>query len=109
MGEKYNVRQHLDDILDPGFIQNDEKDIARMGEKQELRRNFRTISSIGFTSCVMATWELLLTSTSPTLEAGSSAGLFWSYVWAYVGQTFVVLSLAEMASVAPTAGGKLKS
>lgn len=32
--------------------------------------------------------------------------MFWSLCWAYAGQTFVILSLAEMASMAPTAGGQ---
>lgn len=41
----------------------------------------------------------------PALIPGGSTCLFWSIVWAYVWQTFVVLSLAEMASMAPTAGG----
>ena len=35
------------------------------------------------------------------LTAGGLAGLFWSLVWCYAGQTFIVLSLAEMASMAP--------
>lgn len=52
----------------------------------------------------MGTWEILLTSNTPALLAGGSAGLFWSVCWAYAGQAFVVLSLAEMASMAPTAG-----
>lgn len=34
------------------------------------------------------------------------SGLFWSLCWAYTGQFFIVLSLAEMASMAPTAGGQ---
>lgn len=33
-------------------------------------------------------------------------GLFWSLCWSYTGQFFIVLSLAEMASMAPTAGGQ---
>jgi choline transport protein len=33
--------------------------------------------------------------------AGGLAGLFWSLVWCYAGQSFIVLSLAEMASMAP--------
>jgi len=37
---------------------------------------------------------------------GGLAGLFWSVVWTSIGQFFVVLSLAEMASMAPTAGGQ---
>ena len=32
-------------------------------------------------------------------------GLFWSLVWTHFGQFFVVLSMAEMARLAPTVGG----
>ncbi|KAF7595508.1 hypothetical protein BBP40_005844 [Aspergillus hancockii] len=89
-----------------GFTINDQRDMQRMGKKQELRRNFRLISTIGFTTCVMGTWEILLTSNTPGLTAGGRPGLFWSLVWAYCGQTFIVLSMAEMSSMAPTAGGQ---
>lgn len=37
---------------------------------------------------------------------GGLAGLFWSLIWTTIGQFFVVLSLAEMASMAPTASGQ---
>ena len=40
------------------------------------------------------------------LIAGGLSGLFWSLCWAYSGQFFIVLSLAEMAAMAPTAGGQ---
>lgn len=30
---------------------------------------------------------------------GGLAGLFWSYIWTFVGFTFVEMSLAEMASM----------
>lgn len=30
---------------------------------------------------------------------GGLAGLFWSYIWTFVGFVFIVLSLAEMASM----------
>ena len=89
-----------------GFTYHDKMDMKRMGKKQELLRNFRTFSSIAFTTCVMGTWEILLTANTQGLIAGGSAGLFWSLVWAYAGQAFVILSLAEMASIAPTAGGQ---
>ncbi|KAK4982738.1 hypothetical protein LTR50_007606 [Elasticomyces elasticus] len=45
-------------------------------------------------------------ANSQGLTAGGLAGLFWSLCWAYLGQFFVVMSLAEMASMAPTAGGQ---
>jgi len=88
-------------------VYNDRRDMQRMGKKQELMRNFRVISSIGFTTCVMGTWEILFTTNTQALISGGSAGLFWSMVWTYLGQTFIVLSLAEMASMAPTAGGQV--
>ena len=88
------------------FTYHDQLDMQRMGKKQELSRNFRSLSSIAFTSCVMGTWEVLLTANTEGLVLGGSAGLLWSLVWAYTGQMFVMLSLAEMSSIAPTAGGQ---
>ncbi|PNY28121.1 amino-acid permease [Tolypocladium capitatum] len=107
--------ESLEDDLQPeiraDFTVHDKRDMRRMGKKQvfrltEYQRNFRLVSTIGFTTCVMGTWEILLSSNTQGLAAGGLAGLFWSLCWAYIGQTFIVLSLAEMASMAPTAGGQ---
>lgn len=86
----------LDDVAKEGFTVNDQLDMKRMGKKQEFRRNFKFWTSVAFTCCVMGTWEILLTSNTQALLAGGSAGLFWSLCWCYIGQTFVVLSLAEI-------------
>lgn len=96
----------LDHMVKQGFTPNDQTDMRRMGKKQEFRRNFRLLTTVGFTCCVMGTWEILMTSNSQALLAGGSAGLFWSLCWSYLGQTFIVLSLAEMSAMAPTAGGQ---
>ncbi len=37
---------------------------------------------------------------------GGPAGFIWSFIWTWVGFGTVMLSLAEMASMAPTAGGQ---
>lgn len=42
----------------------------------------------------------------PGLVNGGLAGLFWSLVWTHVGQLFIVLSLAEIASLAPSSRGQ---
>lgn len=47
----------------------------------------------------MGTWEIFLTSNTPALVSGGLAGLWWQFIWVYFGQTFVVLSLAEMGSM----------
>ena len=96
----------LDDVVKQGFTVKDQQDMRRMGKEQEFRRNFRFLTTVGFTCCVMGTWEILMTSNTQALLAGGSAGLFWSLGWAYLGQTFIVLSLAEMSAMAPTAGGQ---
>ncbi|KAF2096693.1 putative amino acid transporter [Rhizodiscina lignyota] len=96
----------LDDVAKEGFTQNDQRDMQRMGKSQQFRRNFKLITTIGFTTCVMGTWEILLTANTQGLVAGGLSGLFWSLCWAYIGQFFIVLSLAEMAAMAPTAGGQ---
>ena len=47
-----------------------------------------------------------MTATTQGLVDGGPAGLIWSYVWTFFGFSFVIASLAEMASMAPTAGGQ---
>lgn len=77
-----------------------------MGKRQKVQREFQYLSTIGFASCVLGTYEIFLTTNTSGLRDGGLAGLFWSLIWTYIGQSFVVLSLAEMASMAPTAGGQ---
>lgn len=89
---------------DDGFTRTDAREMKRMGKKQELRRNFRTLSTIAFTIILQGTWEVLLTATTQGMTNGGLAGLVWSYIWTFFGFIFVVLSLAEMASMCPTVG-----
>ncbi|KAM0719022.1 hypothetical protein Q7P37_004927 [Cladosporium fusiforme] len=84
----------------------DKAEMRRMGKQQELRRDFRALSTLAFTVILQGSWEVLLVASTEALVAGGVAGLFWSYIWTYAGMTFVVLSLAEMASMAPTSGGQ---
>ncbi|KAK3680944.1 hypothetical protein LTR37_021017 [Vermiconidia calcicola] len=62
----------LDAVAKEGFTANDQRDMQRMGKKQEFRRNFRFLTTVGFT----CTWEILMTSNTQALTAGGSAALF---------------------------------
>ncbi|KAN0096808.1 amino acid permease [Hyaloscypha variabilis] len=84
----------------------DQRDMQVMGKLQELRRNFRFISILGFACTLMSTWELVLASTAFSLMNGGSAGLIWTFVIVVAGYSFVFASLSEMASMAPTSGGQ---
>ncbi|KAK4925054.1 hypothetical protein LTR49_007827 [Elasticomyces elasticus] len=73
-----------------------------------MYRNFRALQTISFASGIIGTWEILLAASGPGLQNGGLAGVMYSTLWTvrnsigYIGQLFVSLSLAELASMAPT-------
>ncbi|OAT10936.1 GABA permease [Blastomyces gilchristii SLH14081] len=95
-----------DEIVRRGHTKNDRKDMNRMGKRQELIRNYRPLSALSFALILQATWEFMLISNTEGLINGGLAGLFWSYLWTFIGFGFVIFSLAEMASMAPISGGQ---
>ncbi|KAK5202403.1 hypothetical protein LTR41_011846 [Exophiala xenobiotica] len=84
----------------------DDRDMLRLGKKQEFKRNFNFLSTLGFVSIYMATWEFVISSLSDALVNGGFAGLLWTFVITVLCYSSVVLSLAEMCSMAPTSGGQ---
>lgn len=40
------------------------------------------------------------------LYNGGLPGLFYSYIWTFIGFGFIIASISEMASMAPTSGGQ---
>ena len=89
-----------------GYTHDDRHDMDRMGKRQELLRDYRPHSILSFAVVLQATWEFLLISITQGLTDGGLAGLFWTYVWTFLGFSLVIASLAEMASMAPTSGGR---
>jgi hypothetical protein len=47
-------------ILDKGYTSKDQREMQRLGKRQELIRNFRPLSALAFTALLQATWEFLL-------------------------------------------------
>ncbi|KAK5702006.1 hypothetical protein LTR97_004824 [Elasticomyces elasticus] len=85
---------------------HDEADMNRIGVKQELRRNFHSISTFSLTCIVMGTWMGMIASSSFSLINGGRAGTVWIYIITWIFQTPVIASMAEMASMAPTSAGQ---
>lgn len=77
----------------------DVQDMARMGKRQETRRNFRQVTILGFTMVVLSSWEAILATSVFALGNGGTAGLIWGYFIIFIGFGFVTASLAEMASM----------
>lgn len=61
---------------------------------------------LGFASTVMVAWEILPVTSVFALTDGGPAILFWSLIAGTIGMSFVYASLAELASMYPTAGGQ---
>ena len=105
-GSSFTEELGVSGTHDQNHTVHDEKDMNRMGRKQELIRNFRPLSAFSFTVILQATWEFLLISNTQGLVDGGLAGLFWSYIWTFIGFGIVMISLAEMASMAPISAGQ---
>jgi choline transport protein len=83
-------------------------DMARLGRKQELRRNFKSLSILGLATTTMSTWVAMLLSSVFSLINGGLAGTVWIYVASWLCVFAVAGSLAEMSSMAPHSGGQYR-
>ncbi|KAJ5867916.1 hypothetical protein N7534_002469 [Penicillium rubens] len=95
-------------LVEPRYMGTlaDRRDMNALGRVQVLRRNFRFISIVGFGCTLICTWEVILTLLAAGLTDGGTAGLIWGFIGVSCGFTLVYASIAEMASMAPTAGGQ---
>ena len=97
----------LDALQDSkGGTVEDCRDMHRMGKSQQLRRNFRFVSIVGFVMVLQSTWESMLLAIEYGLINGGTAGVIWITVFVIIGALCMIASMAEMASMAPTAGGQ---
>ncbi|KAG9769434.1 Choline transport protein [Exophiala dermatitidis] len=85
---------------------NDEELLAALGHKQELRREFSLWSLGALCLCLMATWEALSSAVAAALVSGGAPCLFYNYIISFMGTLATACSLAEIASIWPTAGGQ---
>jgi choline transport protein len=96
----FNVENGVDvTAIGKGATSEDARDMLRMGKTQETRRNFRSITILGFSLVILSSWETVLATSVFALSNGGTAGLIWGYLIVMIGFGFVVASLAEMASM----------
>ncbi|KAI5364011.1 Putative amino acid/polyamine transporter I [Septoria linicola] len=94
------------------IVKNDEipleqiNSIIKAGETEELREGFSVWSLGALLVCLMATWEALATVVASALTNGGPPCLFYNYIISFLGTLALAASMAEMASMFPTAGGQ---
>ena len=86
--------------------ERDAQVLARLGKKSVLERRFGFLSMLGFTCTILETWEGSLILFTTGLTNGGSAGLIYGYLLVWIGTIAVFTTMAELASMAPTAGGQ---
>ena len=86
--------------------ERDAQVLARLGKKSVLERRFGFLSMLGFTCTILITWEGSLILFTTGLTNGGSAGLVYGYLLVWIGTIAVFATMAELASMAPTAGGQ---
>lgn len=86
----------------------DDTTLRRLGKRPLLNRSFGFMSSLGLSCTVLLSWEGILVTSVPTFLSGGSGGVVWAFLIGWVGMASVYASVAELASIAPTAGGQCK-
>ncbi|EED16412.1 amino acid transporter, putative [Talaromyces stipitatus ATCC 10500] len=76
----------------------DEAQLARLGKREVLTRNFGFMAVLGFSATILMTWEGIL--------SGGPAGTVYGYFFVWTGLAATYSMLSEMASMAPTTGGQ---
>ncbi|KAH7190186.1 amino acid/polyamine transporter I [Fusarium oxysporum] len=84
----------------------DREQLARLGKRSVLKRNFSYLSILGFSCAVLVTWEGILMSLAPGLANGGPSGLIYGFVFVWIGNLIVFSTLCELVSIAPMSGGQ---
>ncbi|KAK2602232.1 hypothetical protein N8I77_008782 [Diaporthe amygdali] len=83
---------------------------AELGSVEELRgrpvRPFNTISTLAVSMTLMATWEAICSTMGSGLISGGPVSLVYGFILAFIGSICTALTLAELASMYPHAGGQ---
>ncbi|CAH0041633.1 unnamed protein product [Clonostachys rhizophaga] len=78
----------------------------RDDEPNLKKRNFARSSMLALCVSLMATWEALTSVMAAGLVSGGPVSLVYGMIVAVIGSTCSAMSLSELASVQPTAGGQ---
>ncbi|KAF2651147.1 amino acid transporter [Lophiostoma macrostomum CBS 122681] len=71
-----------------------------------LKKKFNFLTALGIALCCSGAWEGWAASMAPGLAGGGAVGMFWGWIFVSVGICFLASSLAEFASMWPSAGGQ---
>ncbi|OQE29820.1 hypothetical protein PENSTE_c002G06906 [Penicillium steckii] len=90
----------------PVGSQNGGYESVTFRQKQQLERYLNFFSSVAFSACLLATWESAGGSLLSGLYNGGPSAIVYGIILSTVGNLSIACSLAELASLHPTAGAQ---
>jgi len=85
--------------------QADEELLAELGYKQEFKRAFTPLEVFGIAFSIIGLLPSIASVLFDALPNGGPAAMVWGWLVASIFILFVGMSMAELASAAPTSGG----
>lgn len=86
-------------------MRRDEELLARLGYKQEFKRAFTPLEVFGLAFSVVGLFPSMTSVLVYGLPNGGPVSMVWGWVVASLFVLCIGMSIAELASAAPTAGG----
>ncbi|KAJ7683253.1 amino acid/polyamine transporter I [Mycena rosella] len=83
----------------------DEDLLARLGYKQEFKRDFSRMELFGLSFTIVGVVQSIAAVLLFSIPYGGLVGMVWGWFTCCVFLVFVALAMAELGSAAPTAGG----
>ena len=87
-------------------VQEDAEVLEHLGHKQELERNFSSLSMLGLAFAILNSWTALSASLSLALPSGGPTSVIWGLITAGICNLCLAASLAEFLSAYPTSAGQ---
>ncbi|KAF8507404.1 amino acid/polyamine transporter I [Gautieria morchelliformis] len=84
---------------------NDEDLLARLGYKQEFKRDFSRLELFGMSFSIVGVVQSIAAVLLFSIPYGGPAAMIWGWFTCCCFLTIVALAMAELGSAAPTAGG----
>lgn len=84
---------------------NDEDVLKALGYKQEFKRDFSMWTCLGVSFSILGVMPSVAATLTYNFGYSGPAGSVWSWIVAGIPIQFVALSIAELCSSMPTAGG----
>ena len=95
-----------EEMHDKEATREDTAHMVRLGKKQQFDRNFQLLSITAFSVVAMGGWIFVPNNAFWGLVDGNTGGTIAMYLANFASFATIIISLAEMSSMAPTAGGQ---